>query len=105
MAISAREFIAKLPKEERDAIAKRAAEPLAEEATLREIRKARRRSQAKVAKKLHINQAAVSKVERRTDMYVSTLRSFIEAMGGTLEIIAQFPGSRPVRITQFEGLD
>ncbi len=53
---------------------------------------------------LHINQSAVSKLERRTDMYLSTLRSYIEAMGGELEIIARFP-DRAVRITQFEALD
>ena len=54
-----------------------------------------------MAEKLHINQSAVSKLERRTDMYLSTLRNYIEAMGGTLEIVAHFP-NRAVRITQFE---
>jgi len=49
-------------------------------------------------------QAAVSKLERRTDMYLRTLRSYIEAMGGQLEIIARFPG-QAVRIMQFETLD
>ena len=105
MAIPFDDIINKLPKWEQEMIAKRSADLLAEEATLQEMRKARRRSQAKVARKLHVNQAAVSKIERRTDMYVSTLRSYIEAMGGRLEIIAQFPGGRPVRITQFEGLE
>ena len=105
MAINADDYVKKLPKKRRDAIAKRAAELIAEEATLREIRKAQRRSQAKVAKKLHVNQAAVSKIESRTDMYVSTLRSYIEAMGGSLEIIAQFPGSPPVHISQFKELE
>jgi len=102
MAISMDDFIKKLPKWEQEAIAKRSAELLAEVQTLEQVRKAKRRSQAKVAKKLHIGQAAVSKLERRTDMYVSTLRSYIEAMGGSLEIIAKFPGSLPVRISQFE---
>lgn len=105
MAIDAKEFIKKLPRKEREAIAKRAAELIAQEASLREIRKAQRRSQAKVAKKLHVNQAAVSKIESRTDMYVSTLRSYIEAMGGSLEIIARFPGSPPVHISQFRELE
>ena len=57
-----------------------------------------------MAKKLHINQAAVSKLERRVDMYLSTLRSYIEAMGGRLEIIACFP-NQSVRINQFGALD
>ena len=82
----------------------RTAALIAEEMTLRELRKARARSQQKVGSALHINQAAVSKLERRTDMYVSTLRSYIEAMGGELDIIARFPERAPVRITQFEEL-
>jgi hypothetical protein len=57
-----------------------------------------------VGKKLHINQAAVSKLERRADMYLSTLRNYIEARGGKLEIVARFP-NQVVRITQFEMLD
>ena len=105
MAINFDDYVRTLPKKQRDAIAKRAAELIAEEATLREIRKAQHRSQAKVAKTLQINQAAVSKIESRTDMYVSTLRSYIEAMGGKLEIIAQFPGSPPVHISQFKELE
>ncbi len=104
MAIPLDDIIAKLPKEQREAIAKRTAELIAEEATLRQLRQARERSQAAVAEKLHIKQAAVSKLERRTDMYLSTLRGYIEAMGGELEIIARFPG-QTVRITQFEALD
>lgn len=105
MAIKFSDYIKTLPKKECDAIAKRSAELIAEEATLQEIRKARRRSQTKVAKALHVNQAAVSKIESRTDMYVSTLRSYIEAMGGKLEITAQFPGSPPVHISQFKELE
>lgn len=104
MAITHDEFLKGLPKKRQQAIAKRAAELIAEEATLRDIRKARKRSQTKVAKTLKINQAAVSKLERRTDMYVSTLRSYVEAMGGELEIIARFPGSPPYHIQQFQEL-
>jgi predicted transcriptional regulator len=98
------DFIAKLPENRREAIKKRSAERIAEEASLRQIREARQRSQVEVARKLHINQAGVSNLERRTDMYLSTLRGFIEAMGGTLEIVARFP-DQTVRITQFEALD
>ncbi len=104
MAIRLDDYLAKLPEEERQAIQERAAELIAEEATLRQLREARERSQEDVAKELHINQAAVSKLERRTDMYLSTLRSYIEAMGGKLEIVARFP-NQAVRITQFEALD
>ncbi|NBX04161.1 MAG: XRE family transcriptional regulator [Alphaproteobacteria bacterium] len=105
MAKNINEYIKKLPKKRREKIAARAQELIAEESTLQELRKTLNCSQSKLAKKLRVNQAAVSKIERRPDMHVSTLRSFIEAMGGSLEILAQFPGSPPVRISQFEGGD
>ncbi len=104
MAIKFDDYMANLPKKRQQAIKKRAAELIAEEATLRQLREARQRSQEAVAERLHIKQAAVSKLERRTDMYLSTLRGYIEAMGGKLEIIARFP-DQAVRITQFEALD
>jgi len=61
---------------------------------LQEIRQARKLSQEELAARLHVNQAAVSKVEHRTDLYISTLRKHIEAMGGTLIIQAEFPEGR-----------
>jgi transcriptional regulator with XRE-family HTH domain len=71
---------------------------------LSELRQARRLSQQQLAETLNVKQSAVSKLERRTDMYISSLRSFIEAMGGDLEITARFPDGA-VRIEQFEQLD
>jgi len=99
------DYLKKLPKNRRKKIEKRAAELIAEEMTLQELRKAREKSQVVIAKKLHVKQAEVSKIERRTDMYVSTLRNYVQAMGGTLEIIAKFPKTGVVRISQFEVLD
>ena len=104
MTIKLDEFLAELPVVERAAIAARGAELIAEEAGLRDLRVARRRSQKQIAKRLGINQAAVSKMERRTDMYVSTLRDLVRALGGELEIIAEFPDRPRVRITQFKAL-
>lgn len=104
MTIKLDDYLSKLPKRRQQAIKKRTAELVAEEATLRQLREARERSQVEIAEKLHIKQAAVSKLERRTDMYLSTLRGYIEAMGGKLEIIARFP-HQSVRIMQFEKLD
>ncbi|MBI2072406.1 MAG: XRE family transcriptional regulator [Gemmatimonadetes bacterium] len=78
----------------------RAQEMLAE-LPLRELRQARHLTQEALARVLRSNQALVSKLERRADMYVSSLRSYIEAMGGELEIIARFPDGA-VRIRQFE---
>lgn len=67
---------------------------------LDELRTARELTQENLAEALGMTQAAVSKMERRTDMYISTLAKFIEAMGGKLEIRASFPDG-DVRITQF----
>lgn len=71
-----------------------------QEMPLHELRKAQKLSQQSLAKALNINQAAVSKMERRTDMYISTLRDYIRAMGGELEIIATFPDGQ-VKIDNF----
>ena len=71
---------------------------------LQELRQARALSQDEMARALGIKQAAVSKLERRTDMYLSTLRKFIEAMGGRLEIVAHFPEG-DVRVEQLAALD
>ncbi|MBI5938055.1 MAG: XRE family transcriptional regulator [Betaproteobacteria bacterium] len=70
------------------------------EMPLNELRQARALSQVKLAETLHVNQAAVSKIERRTDMYISTLRAYIRAMGGDLEIVAKFPDGE-VKIANF----
>ncbi len=73
------------------------------EMALDELRAARDLTQEHLAKVLGVKQSAVSKLERRTDMYISTLRDFIKAMGGSLEIRAVFPDG-DVRITQFREL-
>src|SRR5271169_4618035 len=65
------------------------------------LREAREMTQVHLAKILGVNQAAVSKLERRADMYVSTLQSFVKAMGGELKITARFPEGT-VEINQFE---
>lgn len=104
MARSLDAVIAALPAEEQAAIAQETARLIAEELTLRELRKARAVSQRTVGAALNVNQAAVSKIERRADMYISTLRAYIEAMGGELDIIARFPDHAPVRIAQFAEL-
>jgi len=70
------------------------------EMPLNELRNARGLSQKVLAEALHIQQPAVAKMEKRADMYISTLRSHIEAMGGELEVIARFPDG-DVRISNF----
>ena len=76
---------------------------LKEAMALEELRDALRMTQQELAQTLNVDQSAVSKLERRTDMYVSTLRRCIAAMGGQLEIRAVFPQGS-VRISQFERL-
>lgn len=56
-----------------------------------ELRRAMQLSQAQIAEELQIKQGSVSKLERRTDLYISTLRRYVEAMGGSLELRANFP--------------
>ncbi len=71
-----------------------------QEMPLNEIRAARELTQEHLAKVLRVKQASISKLERRADMYISTLRDFVRAMGGELEITARFPEGE-VRINQF----
>jgi transcriptional regulator with XRE-family HTH domain len=71
------------------------------EMPLDELREAREMTQVHLARILKVNQAAVSKMERRTDMYISTLQDFVKAMGGQLKIVAEFSDGT-VEINQFE---
>ena len=77
------------------------ARKLIEELPLSEIRAARELTQEHLARLLRVKQASISKMERRADMYISTLRDFVRAMGGELEITARFPEGE-VRISQFD---
>lgn len=74
------------------------------EMPLHELRRARGLSQKMLAEALHVQQPSVAKLERRTDMYISTLRSHIEAMGGELEVTARFPDG-VVKIGNFADLE
>jgi hypothetical protein len=80
--------------------AERKARALHAEMDMADLRRAMRLSQVELARQLRVGQAAVAKLEKRTDMYVSTLRRFIEAMGGELHVVAKFP-SHDVRIGNF----
>ncbi len=80
------------------------AQEMLSEMPLQELRHARSMSQEQLASVLNVKQASVSKLERRTDMYIQTLRSYIEAMGGALDITAVFPDGI-VRINQFQDED
>jgi DNA-binding XRE family transcriptional regulator len=95
-----KELQAKISPERRARTEERVRQAVKEMA-LDELRQARQLTQARLAETLGVDQGSISKLERRTDMYVSTLRSYVEAMGGSLQIKAVFPEGE-VRITQFQ---
>lgn len=87
-----------LPVARRRKIEARTNQFIREEMTLRELRKARSLTQAKLARSLHVKQEQVSRIEQRTDLHISTLRRQVEAMGGELTILACFPNGAPVKL-------
>ena len=95
MANKWRDIRRTLPDESEARIKARVAEEL-EKLPLAEMRKARLMTQNRLAELLQVNQGAISKLEKRSDMYLSTLRSYVEAMGGQLEIRAVFPNGEVV---------
>ena len=100
MAKSSRELEKKMSPAARTRSATKAKKLLLE-MPLNELRAARQMTQEHLAKRLRVKQATVSKLERRADMYGSTLRGFVSAMGGELEITARFPEGT-VRINHFD---
>ena len=101
MTHTLKEKLAALPAGRRRKVEARAAELIAEEMSLRELRKALGQTQAKVAADLGVGQDTVSRYEQRSDMLLSTLREYIGKMGGELILTAQFPDRKPVRIRGF----
>lgn len=98
MALNVDERIEQLDPDRRRKVEERAAELIAEEMTLRELRKARRFTQARIAAELGITQDGVSRLEQRSDLLLSTLRKTVEAMGGNLSLVARFPDRPPVEL-------
>ena len=96
MAVNVNDKIRKLPAAQRRRVEARAAELIAEEMTLRELRHARKLTQVRLAKALGITQDSVSRLEKRSDLLLSTLRKTIKAMGGDLSLIAEFRDRPPV---------
>lgn len=88
-----------LSPERRRKIKARAAEILSEEMTLRELRHSLEQTQAGVASTLDIGQEGVSRIEQRGDLLLSTLRAYVESMGGNLSLIVEFPNRRPVSLS------
>jgi predicted XRE-type DNA-binding protein len=103
MAKKFAELRARMPVESQQR-ANELAQTMMQEMPLQELRQARGLSQKVMAELLHVQQPAIAKLEKRTDMYLSTLRSHIEAMGGQLDVIARFADGS-VRITHFADID
>jgi transcriptional regulator with XRE-family HTH domain len=99
------DIIRHLSPARRKKVEKRAAQLVVEEMTRQELRRARERTQVEVAKALGITQDSVSRLEQRTDLLLSTLRSYVEALGGSLSLIAQFPDHAPVVLSGIAGDD
>jgi len=95
MGLTLNQIISELPLERQRRIEKRYEELKQEVESLRELRKLAGKAQADVASAIKIKQPSVSKIEKQTDMYLSTLRSYVEAVGGELELVVKLP-QRPV---------
>ena len=95
----------KLSANRRKKISTRAKALVAKEMTLRDLRKALELTQTDISEKLHMNQEAVSRLERRSDLLLSTLVAYIKAMGGELNLTAKFPHRPPVTLSGFEDIE
>jgi DNA-binding XRE family transcriptional regulator len=105
MSVNIRDKIGKLNTVQRKKVEDRATELIAEEMSLRDLRKARKLTQARVAKVLGVTQDSVSRLEKRSDLLLSTLRKTVKAMGGDVRIIAEFPDRAPVVLSELSEED
>lgn len=96
------DFIADLPKDRQQKIKQRYQEMDAEYMALQELRKAMKFTQEQIADQLKMDQGNLSRLEKRADLMLSTLRRYIEAMGGNLKLVAEFPERPPIEVIGFE---
>jgi hypothetical protein len=105
MPTNVNDIIKKLSAGQRKKVEARAAQLVAEEMSLRELRRAHKLTQERVAETLGIGQDQVSRLEQRSDLLISTLRGYVEAMGGRLTLVAEFPKRKPVVLSGIAALD
>jgi len=105
MATKLKHKMASLDAARRERVEARAAELIAEEMSLRDLRRAHALTQESMAKSLGIGQEGVSRLERRSDLLISTLRGYVEAMGGKLRLVAEFPNRPPVCLSGLAEMD
>src|ERR1035437_2221669 len=96
MPTSANDIIKELSPARRKKVAARAAQLIAEEMTRRDLRHARKLTRVRVATELGIGQDGISKLEKHADLMISPLRKTVEAMGGSMSLVAEFPDRDPV---------
>jgi transcriptional regulator with XRE-family HTH domain len=94
-----------LPAVRRRRIAARAATLMAEEKSLQELRQAHKLTQKRMAQVLGVGQDSVSRLEQRSDLLISTLRGYVEALGGRLSLVAEFPNQDPVVLSGIAALE
>jgi transcriptional regulator with XRE-family HTH domain len=99
MAIPYEQILAEESEATQRWVKQHAAELIREELDLREMRRLRKLTQTRLSKKLKIGQEGVSRIEKRTDLYLSTLRSYVEGVGGKLSLVVEFPDRPPVILT------
>lgn len=99
MAITLKDKMKNLSPKRRKQIEVRTAELIKEQMTLQQLRRARKLTQVRMAKTLGITQDSVSRLEKRSDLLLSTLRKTVQAMGGKLSLVAEFPDRPPVTLS------
>jgi DNA-binding XRE family transcriptional regulator len=92
------DVVAALPEARRARVEARARELIEEVESLSELRRMAGKAQVEIAAALRVKQPSISKIEKQADMYLSTLRSYVEAIGGKLELVVRLPSRAPVRI-------
>lgn len=105
MGVKLDDMLSRLPEDRRRKVEARTAELIAEEMSLRDLRKALGKTQVAVAKKLGMKQENVSRIEQRADVLLSTLDSYLKALGGRLRLVAEFKGRAPVTLAGFSEIE
>lgn len=98
MTITLQDKLDQLPAERRAKVEARAAALIAEELTLRDLRRAREQTQVRLAERMGVKQETISRLEKRSDMLLSTLREYVAAMDGELELVVRFSDRPPIRL-------
>lgn len=104
MAITLEDKMAALPPERRQQVEAMTAMLVAEEKSLKDLRQAMALTQERLAELLDIRQESISRIEKRHDLLLSTLQSYVKAMGGQLRLVAEFPGRPPVILKGLEAM-